>query len=91
MPKLFVLYGYQISIWSNENNEPIHVHVSKKRPTANSTKLWLLSNGTFIRADVNDNRIPSNILNKIINKLNLVAPDVLNYWKAYHGYIKFYK
>lgn len=30
MPKLFVIDGYQISIWSNENGEPIHVHVLKK-------------------------------------------------------------
>lgn len=30
MPKLFIIDGYQISIWSNENGESIHVHVSKK-------------------------------------------------------------
>lgn len=30
MPKILVIEGYQISIWSNENDEPIHVHISKK-------------------------------------------------------------
>lgn len=38
MPKLLTINGYQISIWSNENGEPIHVHISKKKPTLNSTK-----------------------------------------------------
>lgn len=37
MPKLFVIDDYQISIWSNENGEPIHIHVSKKRPSANKS------------------------------------------------------
>ncbi|MBR2744592.1 MAG: DUF4160 domain-containing protein [Clostridia bacterium] len=27
--------------WSNENNEPVHVHISKEKPTLNSTKVWL--------------------------------------------------
>lgn len=90
MPKLFVIDGYQISIWSNENGEPIHVHVSKKRPSANSTKLWLLSNGTFIKANPNDKRIPDAILNKIIKKLQPQALMVRNFWVAYHGYEKYY-
>lgn len=90
MPKLFVIDGYQISIWSNENGEPIHVHVSKKRPSVNSTKLWLLSNGTFIKANPNDKRIPDAVLNKIIKKLQPQALMVRNFWIAYHGYEKYY-
>lgn len=90
MPKLFVIDGYQVSIWSNENGEPIHVHVSKKRPSANSTKLWLLSNGTFIKANPNDKRIPDAVLNKIIKKLQPQALMVRNFWIAYHGYEKYY-
>lgn len=90
MPKLFVIDGYQISIWSNENGEPIHVYVSKKRPSANSTKLWLLSNGTFIKANSNDKRIPDAVLNKIIKKLQPQALMVRNFWVAYHGYEKYY-
>ncbi|MBR0350554.1 MAG: DUF4160 domain-containing protein [Clostridia bacterium] len=27
--------------WSNENEEPIHVHISKGIPVSNSTKIWL--------------------------------------------------
>lgn len=90
MPKIFVICGYQISIWSNENGEPIHVHVSKKKPSANSTKLWLLSNGTFIKANPNDKRISDGDMRKIMAALKLEAKTVRNYWVAFHGYEKYY-
>ena len=38
MPKLFMVSGYTVYFWSNENDEPIHVHVSKGKPTPNATK-----------------------------------------------------
>ena len=44
LPNIFELYGYKIYFWSNENNEPIHVHVSKGVPKGNSTKIWLTKN-----------------------------------------------
>lgn len=90
MPKLFMVQGYQISIWSNENGEPIHVHVSKRKPSGNSTKLWLLSNGTFVVAN-NRSRVPDNILKEIIMFLNSNARFVRNSWVAYHGYEKYYR
>ena len=90
MPKILVINGYQISIWSNANGEPIHVHVSKKRPSSNSTKLWLLSTGVFVMANPNDKRIPKNELKSIIEKLNLSALLVRNAWVAFHGYEKYY-
>ena len=36
--------------WSNENNEPIHVHVTKGKPTPNATKIWLTKSGGCIVA-----------------------------------------
>lgn len=91
MPKVFTINGYQISIWSNENGEPIHVHVSKRKPSANSPKFWLLSNGIFVSANPNDKRIPPKDLRAIIEKLNLNALYIRNLWVAYHGYEKYYK
>ena len=41
MPSLFRIGKYIIYFWSNENDEPIHVHIGEKRPTANATKVWL--------------------------------------------------
>ena len=43
LPKLFTVSGYTVYIRSNENGEPIHVHVSKGKPTPNATKIWLTS------------------------------------------------
>ena len=37
--------GYSVYFWSNENNEPIHVHVAKGKPTPNATKIWLTKSG----------------------------------------------
>ncbi|MDD7740505.1 MAG: DUF4160 domain-containing protein [Fusicatenibacter sp.] len=30
--------GYTVYFWSNENGEPIHVHVSKGKPTPNGNR-----------------------------------------------------
>ena len=43
MPNIFSTLGYHIYFWSNENDEPIHVHVSKGRPNAHATKFGLLN------------------------------------------------
>lgn len=48
LPKLFTVSGYTVYFWSNESGEPIHVHVSKGKPTPNATKIWLTkSAGNF--------------------------------------------
>ena len=39
LPNLFEVSGYKIFFWSNENNEPIHVHICKGKPSKNSTKI----------------------------------------------------
>ena len=41
MPNLYSWMGYVIFFWSNENYEPIHVHVCKGKPSANATKIWI--------------------------------------------------
>ncbi|WP_242976092.1 DUF4160 domain-containing protein [Desulfosporosinus sp. FKB] len=38
--------------WSNENNEAIHVHVGKGKPSANATKIWLTASGGCIIANI---------------------------------------
>ena len=56
--------GYKIYFWSNENCEPIHVHISKGNPSGNSTKIWLTKSGGCIVANNNSN-IPDKDLRKI--------------------------
>ncbi|NMV52793.1 DUF4160 domain-containing protein [Lactobacillus reuteri] len=43
MPNLINFLGYCIYFWSNEGNEPAHVHVAVKRPSPVSAKFWLWS------------------------------------------------
>ena len=64
------------------------MHISKRRPGANSTKIWLLSDGTFELAH-NASRIPQSDLNRIIRFLNDNADEIRDFWIAYHGYEKY--
>lgn len=57
MPSLFRIGSYLVYFWSNENYEPIHVHISKGRPTPNATKVWLTALGGCIVAN-NSSKIP---------------------------------
>lgn len=48
LPKLFMVSGYTVYFWSNENGEPIHVHVSKGKSTQNGNKHLCLMRLSFI-------------------------------------------
>ena len=88
------VFGYKIYFWSNENNEPIHVHVSKGNPSINSTKIWLTKAGGCVVAN-NKSNIANNDLNKL---LRIVAKHyflIIAKWKEYYNIedvkdIKFY-
>lgn len=45
--------------------EPIHVHISKGMPTANSTKVWLTKSGGCIVAN-NNSKIPEKDLRELL-------------------------
>lgn len=83
--------GYKIYFWSNENNEPIHVHISKGAPTGNSTKIWLTKSGGCIVANNNSN-IPERDLKKIKDALSYNYFFIVSKWKEYFKgqEIKFY-
>ena len=50
MPQLYKIGSYIIFFWSNENMplEPIHVHISEGKASANATKIWITSTGKAI-------------------------------------------
>ncbi|WP_333651561.1 DUF4160 domain-containing protein, partial [Lacrimispora sp.] len=58
LPNLFTVSGYKVFFWSNENGEPIHVHVAKGKPSPNATKIWLTRAGGCIVAN-NGSKIPT--------------------------------
>lgn len=91
MPSIFELSGYKIYFWSNENNEPIHVHISKGRPTSNSTKVWLTKSGGCVLSN-NNSRIPSKDLNEIMGTIASNYFYIIAKWKETYEIedVKFY-
>ena len=82
MPKLFEIGGYTIFFWSNENNEPIHVHIVKGTPSSNATKVWLTKNGGCVVAH-NKGQIPQHDLNEILDAISISYFRICDEWKRY--------
>ena len=67
MPRVFKIGSYWIYFWSNEGRplEPVHVHVTEGKPTANATKIWLTREGKCI-LEHNNSNIKENHLKNIM-------------------------
>ena len=87
MPKVLGFGSYIIYFWSEENGEPIHVHVSVKRPEKNSTKLWVLRNGNTKLA-YNRNGISERELNKIKEFIKDNSELVISTWRKHFNVVK---
>ena len=82
--------GYKIYFWTNENDEPIHVHISKGNPSANATKVWLTQSGGCVVCH-NKSHIPEKELNIICEDISLHYFQIIEKWKTIHsGNMKFY-
>lgn len=84
MPILFELYGYKIFFWSNENNEPIHVHVAKGKQSANATKIWLPADSNPVVVH-NKSRIPQRDLTRILKSVAQNRDTIIARWYDYFG------
>ena len=91
MPKLFTVSGYIVYFGSNEEEEPIHVHVSQGRPTPNATKIWLTRTGGCIVAS-NGSQIASKELNELMEFISAQFFLICARWKQFFvtDTIKFY-
>ncbi len=91
MPNLFTVSGYKIFFWSDEGDEPIHVHISKGKPSANSTKIWLTKAGGCVLAN-NTGRIPIRELNELMEFISAQFFYICAAWKKFYvtEEIKFY-
>lgn len=91
MPNIIELFGYRVFFWAQDGNEPIHVHISKGRPTIRATKIWLTENGGCIVAN-NNGKIPINELNKLLDALTTNYVTIIDEWKAFFEIdkVKFY-
>ncbi len=82
LPNLFTVSGYKIYFWSNENAEPVHVHISKGHPTPNSTKVWLTRSGGCILAN-NRSQIPAAELNELMEFISAQFFYICVEWKKF--------
>lgn len=82
LPSLFSVSGYKIFFWSNENNEPIHVHISKGKLSPNATKVWLTKNGGCILAN-NGSHIPDKELRELMDFISAQFFYICAEWKKH--------
>ncbi len=82
MPNLFTVSGYKIYFWSNEDGDPIHVHISKGKPSPNGTKLWLTKRGGCILAN-NGSKIPGKELNTLMTFVSAQFFLICDEWKKF--------
>ena len=68
--------------WSNENNEPIHVHIGVGKPSQNATKIWITSNGGCVIAN-NSSRIPQIELAKLLEIISAQFFFICVKWKEH--------
>ena len=82
LPSLFMVSGYKVYFWSNEDGEPIHVHVAKGRPVPNATKIWLTKSGGCILAS-NGSNIPSKELHELMEFISAQFFLICSEWKKF--------
>ena len=68
MPQIFKVGAYVVYFWANEGKplEPIHAHIEKGTPSANSTKVWITKGGKSLLCN-NNSQIPSKTLRNIMD------------------------
>lgn len=80
MPKVLRFGRFIIYFWSNENGEPIHVHIAEKTPSANATKVWITKRGKCILAN-NNSRISERELNDLFDVIEANTLLIIAEWK----------
>ena len=84
MPKALIDFlGYSFYFWSNENNEPVHIHVCKGKPSENSSKFWIKSDEVIM--EHNNAGIKAKDLKKIMKYLDLNKRDIVFEWYRHFG------
>jgi len=91
LPSLFHIGKYIVYFWSNENNEPIHVHIGIGKPSPNATKIWITSVGGCIVAN-NNGKISQHDLNTVMEIISAQFFFICSEWKRHFcvNDIKFY-
>jgi hypothetical protein len=80
-----------IFFWSNENNEPVHVHIGIVEASPNTTKVWLTKGGGCMLAN-NVGKIPKSDLNELLEFIQANYFRICSQWKKHFetNDLKFY-
>ncbi|MBD5428209.1 MAG: DUF4160 domain-containing protein [Treponema sp.] len=91
MPHIFKIGAYLVFIWINEGEplEPVHIHVSERRPAKNATKIWITRSGKCLLAH-NDSRIPTVALKNIMRIIETRSAEIISRWESLFGEARFY-
>lgn len=91
MPQAFRVDCWTVFFWANENQptEPVHVHVARRRPKKNATKIWLTKAGGCVLAN-NNSRIPENVLGSIMEIVAARRVEVIKMWRELFGEVRYY-
>ncbi len=79
MPQVFVILGYIVYFWPNENDEPIHVHVCKGSPQKDATKVWITEDGPVL--EHNKSKIPKKDLKRILAWIAMNDELIIKKWQ----------
>ena len=79
MPQVFVILVYIVYFWSNENDEPIHVHVCKGSPQKDATKVWITEDGPVL--EHNKSKIPKKDLKRILAWIAMNDELIIKKWQ----------
>ena len=79
MPQVFVILGYIVYFWSNENDEPIHVHVCKGSTQKDATKVWITEDGPVL--EHNKSKIPKKDLKRILAWIAMNDELIIKKWQ----------
>ena len=79
MPLEFVILGFIVYFSSNENDEPIHVHVCKGSPQKDATKVWITEDGPVL--EHNKSKIPKKDLKRILAWIAMNDELIIKKWQ----------
>lgn len=84
MPKVLIDYlGYMIYFWISEEEEPIHVHVSRT-PQKNATKFWVTADSIELAKD--NGTVEEKDMGKILRYLKSNRESIIAAWIGQFGH-----
>ena len=91
MPQVFKIGAYVVYFWANEGKplEPVHVHIEKGTPSANSTKVWITKSGNSLLCN-NNSKIPPKTLRNIMDIIEARSTDIVEKWYGFFGEVTYY-